>query len=1236
MLLVSSAAAQAVPRISAQVSASQVSASKMVTIQGNRLPLADAMHDMGRVADGTPTGRLILSLQHSPQQHAALETLIAAQQDPTSPSFHKFLTTAQYASQFGVADSDIQTVTDYLSSQGFTVSQVFPNKMAIEFSGTAGQLRSAFKTEIHSFNVNGQKFLANDRDPQIPAALAPVVRGFASLNNYQQPSKAPAALKIAGGVKSVKPSGGPQPLYTTVDPTNGNTYNLSPGDIAEIYNIPSTSTGTGVSIGVVNTSNVNLVYVTNYQTTFGLKVKDPTVVVDGDDPGETSNEIDGVEQLELLSAVAPNATLYYYTSASSSTEDGLTIGVNFAMIRAVDDDLVQVLLYDYESCEANLGAVGTAFVNEVDEQAAAEGISVIAASGNGGSDSCESQTGYGNSSYVALATTGLSVNGYATTPFVTAVGATDFYYGTNATIASAASYWNQSNGDSSYTSALSYIPEQPWDLSYDGPSNAQTNIYGTDPAVVASGGGVSTLGDSNDDTSAPGPYPTPSWQIPVLPASLASTGARVVPDVAIFGGNGQNGSSYILCAAADECLNGTPGTLVYEIAGGTSEASATFAGIAALVVQSHGAQGNLNPTLYSLFQSANASLIFHAMQAGTNAVDCSSGSTDCGSGGYLVSGGTAAYPATAGYNAASGLGSVNVANLIADWKTPFTKVTKTTFSLTSPGTSTPLTTFVHGTTVQANIAVTGNGGTPAGDVAIITTTPLPNNKVPVSYTLTNGKVTDTTLLDGLAGGTYNIEARYAGGGSYEASLSTPITVTITPESSTIDLINESFTPGSTVSYGTSISVGVSVFSATNSNSIGLPTGSVTVLDNGTQLTSIPLDDTGLATFTAQLAAGSHSLTFSYPGDASYDSSSTSSGLAVNVSAESTSTSLTSSSSNDPGGSYVQLIAIVNSTAGATQGIPPAGTITFNALGKNAKTLATVTLVPGTNSSGVLAGIANYRLPGSYLTGNKDTAVQAVFTPASGSSYAASMSSSLPLTTTKTGGTTLSKITLKTSDGAATYFDYATGITFDLTIASNSKTVTTTPTGTVSLYDNGAFIGTATLSGGTATVSILQNQNTGYLLAPITIGTNIITAQYSGDSTFGGSASSLNITVLDEASLPDFSIQSNVTYGTLTSSSSSASFTLLFTSLNNFAGLGKTITLSTTSSPGGISCTFGSSPVNFGGASYVTDTATCSESKTLAAGTYTVLVKAVSTIATKPQTNTSSTQVHTIPLQVVVE
>ena len=1171
------AVSQAIPRISGPVNASA-----LTTLKGTTISVANALNDRGRVPDNQPTGRLLLMLKHSPDQQKALALLIQSQQNPKSPNFHKWLTTAQYAQQFGVADADIQTVNSYLSDRGFTVAQVLPNKMAIEFSGTMGQLRSTFKTEIHSFTAKGQTFFANDRDPQIPTALSPVISGFASLTNYR-PRATTSALSAQPINKKI--TGKVHADYTDI---NAGAVNVGPGDLRVLYDIPATANGNTVTIGVVGDSDVNLTYVNNYRTTFGLGAKTPAVIVDGEDPGTTDTNALNTVQLELLSAVAPSATINYYTSASTD----LGTGLNYAFIRAVDDNRVQVLVLSQENCEANLGADFNGFINAVGEQAVALGISMIAPAGDGGSAECDSLRGYGNS-FESAATKGLAVNGYASSPFVTAVGATDFYYTAAQQDPTAfTAFWNPTNGGTDgYTSAKGYITEQPWN-----DSNTATDAFTSFPALLASGGGVSTLGNVDENNNV-GPYAQPAYQLGVVPAALSTT-ARTVPDVSIFGGDGQNASAYMVCLQADECVNGTPATLVYEVGGGTATSAATFGGVAALIVQAHGAQGNLNPALYNTYKTAPAA--FHDVTIGTNTVACAPGSQDCGGDGFIAANGGQGYTAAAGYDAASGLGSVDVAKLLTAWAPPNTVSTSTSFTLTTPGTTTPLTSFVHGTPVQANITVTGSGGTPTGDVGIIRETVLPSNQGVTYETLTNGTVVDSYGLSGMSGGYHNVYARYAGDQTYAASISAPVTVNITPETSKIDPNQEilSFAPGSASPYGTPLTISETVISALNKNDIGTPTGSISVSDNGKALTILPLDGQGTVTLKANFAAGAHSLTFSYGGDASYLASTRAGAITFSIDPAATTSTLTATSNVDARGSAINLVAVVSSAAtGGADITAPTGTFNFNtvAFGSTPATnLGSATIVPTTDTSGHLLGVATLQLAGNKLPAAADS-VYATYTPAANSNYAPSLSGSINLSR-PAGGLIATTTTLVTSDGKASYFDYTGQISFNLAVTP----VGAAP-GKVTLLDNGAPLSTLTLTTangtGTATYTVNQDPNSGLLPAPFVIGRNVITAQYAGDATHLASTKTLTIVVLDEGSLPDFTMLSSTAYGVVTASSS-APITLQLASINNFVGIGGKVTFTTTA-PAGLTCTYATNPLTFS-SNYATDTATCK----LAAG-YTI-------------------------------
>ena len=337
------------------------------------------------------------------------------------------------------------------------------------------------QTEIHTYSVGGKTFYANNSNPKIPSALHGVVSGFAALNNFRAAGGSGAGTQgtLDRGTHTIKP------LYTTGTTPNF-TYGISPGDLDKIYDIPAATAqghgGQNVNVGIIGDSDINVSYVNNYRSIFGLSADPPVVVVDGNDPGVNDDAYIAYKQIELVGAVAPNATIYYYTSATTDYDTGL----DFALIRAVTDNHVQVLVLGFQSCETALGATGMFLVNQVTEEAAAQGMTVVAASGDSGAAGCEVP------GTVGKATTGYAVNGYASSPFVTAVGGTDFFY---STLNPASTYWSTTNsGTPSYTSAKSYIPEQVWNDSYaPGGSGTSNSVSGTS-VELASGGGPSTAG----------------------------------------------------------------------------------------------------------------------------------------------------------------------------------------------------------------------------------------------------------------------------------------------------------------------------------------------------------------------------------------------------------------------------------------------------------------------------------------------------------------------------------------------------------------------------------------------------------------------------------------------------------------------------------------------------------------------------------------------------------------------
>ena len=258
---------------------------QLVTLKGTVHPLANPMNDRGAAPDATLLDRMHLVLKRSDSQEAGLRALIADMHTPGSASYHKWLTPDAFGKQFGPSDQDIATVESWLTNHGFAVNKVNPGKQTIEFSGNVAQLRSAFHTQIHKYEVNGQMHYANASDPQIPAALSSVVGGFVSLNNFHPISYAKYLGKAQYDPKTDKAV----PQWTVGSSSTGYNFVLAPADFAVQYDLNplynASINGSGQAIAIVNESNINVEMVNSFRSIFGLPVNPPQVIIDGNDPG---------------------------------------------------------------------------------------------------------------------------------------------------------------------------------------------------------------------------------------------------------------------------------------------------------------------------------------------------------------------------------------------------------------------------------------------------------------------------------------------------------------------------------------------------------------------------------------------------------------------------------------------------------------------------------------------------------------------------------------------------------------------------------------------------------------------------------------------------------------------------------------------------------------------------------------------------------------------------------------
>lgn len=903
-----------------------------VTLQGNVHPLAQLQYDRGAVADSLPAERMFLMLRRPPEREAALRQFLQDAHTPGSANYHEWLRPEQFGELYGPDDAEIGAVTAWLQKHGFTVARVSKGKTAVEFSGTAGQVREAFGTDIHTYFVNGEEHHANSMDPQIPAALAPVIAGITPMNDF--PAK--AYTKVLGkallqqGTHKVIPQwtlSGQPPLLA-----------LAPGDFAVQYDLgPLYSAGVngnGVTIGIISLSNVDPAIVAAYRSLFGLPAGTLNVIVDGSDPGQKFDVVEAHLDVEAAGAVAPGATINLYAAASTTVQDGLILAAQ----RAVDDDQATVLSTSYGTCEKALGSAGNLFWAGVWEQAAAQGQTSFVSAGDGGSAGCDDFNAQDAAQH------GLAVSGFASTPWNIAVGGTDFFYTSYAGSAATqntelARYWNLTASKLPSPSLLKPVPEQPWNRAFG--LNLSTNgVYNPPPATILSGSGgasncaTGTAAPDGSFASCTAGYAKPTWQsgkgVPV-------DGVRDLPDVSLFAAVGENESAYPICVFPGECTVVNGGTSLV-LAGGTSASSPAMAGIMALVNQKFGAQGQANYVLYAL--AAQHPTVFHDITMGSNNVPCLQNSPNCAvstlkdnTQGFFTLG---QFYSGAGYDQATGLGSVDANLLVTNWNSLTFAATNTTLNLSQ-------TSFAHGTPINVSAMVTGSGGTPSGDIALVTTATPSVDKGLGKLTLQSGAASGT--VNDFPGGQYQVTARYAGDAVFAPSVSSPVSVTVTPENSTVSVSGNAFNPsisntlipisnGASFTYGTLIAVDAQPrgVNAPAGSLDGVPTGTVTFSDAASSGTvgsgSLSLNSKGLAEWIPAngFPAGSHSVGANYSGDPSFDASSSATPLTFTITKASPGISLFGSPKTIGLGSLTVLTAQVE----VSPVVPsPTGTVTFN-------------------------------------------------------------------------------------------------------------------------------------------------------------------------------------------------------------------------------------------------------------------------------------------------------------------
>jgi hypothetical protein len=710
---VKSAANPATPRLT-----TNISGASNATLAGSRPRQALAAKDAGAVPASQAISNITLVLKRDDDHEKAFRTLLARQTNPASPDFHQWLTGKQIGERFGPSTQDVQTLRQWLQGQGLTVNSVSQDRMRVSVSGNASAVAKAFATEIHAYQADGKQHFANTTDARVPAALAPIVQGV-SLHNFFPVPQHTAIAKARFDSKHGKWStaAADNPDFTvppgTTDPNT--TYDMVPADFNTVYNVKplwqrdTPVRGAGQSIVVLERTNVQPDDVAHFRAaflpndargTFAIQHPSGAEGAPCADPGLNGDEGEAALDAEWAGAAAPDADIVLASCADS----GATFGPFMAAARLLDTTTglpPPIWSLSYGACES-ADASDAYLADILWSSAAAQGVTVYVSSGDGGSTQCDQGALFWSQN-------GAAINGLASSTSAVAIGGTDFNdRGKEST------YWTATNLPK-YQSAVTYIPEMTWNnscasshlytlLGYQDGITACNDDQGRGSdflQVGGGGGGPSTL------------FAQPEAQIGIHGSTNHTS--RTIPDISLFSANGIYGHALVFCMSDTDnggtaCDFRDPDAVFANSAGGTSFAAPAMAGVQALLNQVNGDRvGNPLPAFYGIaarqfgtvgspnntvLTACNASngntiastCVFNNVTEGDIVQPCAAGSVNCDSGTKLnnvvgiVEGGDTtthtlvpAWKTNVGYSMATGLGSINAANLadaVKAWSAP--------------------------------------------------------------------------------------------------------------------------------------------------------------------------------------------------------------------------------------------------------------------------------------------------------------------------------------------------------------------------------------------------------------------------------------------------------------------------------------------------------------------------------------------------------------------------------------
>lgn len=1002
-------------------------ASPPVVIGTGKPILPEGASDLGAAPAGARVDRVLLLLEPSAAQRQALDAELRNLQDPKSGEYHRWLTPSQFADGYANSASDVAAVAAWLSGEGFNVAPLPAGRGWIELSGTVAQLEQAFQTHVRSVGTRDGMRLMLGGSISAPSALAPLIHGLVSLDGVVAEPAVTTTHAVATTSAELRAA-------TSLASAEAVTPQLA-GQMLHLEALHSSGgTGAGETIAIAARSNLQPQDVAAFRAAFGLKESAIQVVLNGADPGRTADEAEAVMSASWAGVAAPDARIVVVPAATTSASDGLDLSI----AAIVDGSLAHTVAVGFSACEASLSEAHQAFYAALYRQAAAEGISVIGASGDRGASACHV------AGRETVVTSGFGVNGLASTPWNTAVGAAALAEGASNSDASGLAGW--STRDSA------------------------------DPAY-AGGGGWSAV------------YSAPEWQpLPAHPLTEVAGGyARLLPDVVLPTAldSGVNRGLAFCMGGGAGTANGA-GSCNSVRAGGSAAAAALFAGIAAILDEKNGPQGNLAPQLYELSRNGG---IFDDVQQGDARLFCAAGSPGCDASGKI------GFDAVAGYDLATGLGSVDAQRLVNEWARAAATGTGAASVLLTVSPAAQNNTYNPSAqiTFAASVSSLAGGATPTGTVTFSDATP--NGTISIggsAVTLDSTGKASVTVNSGLPIGGNNVTALYSGDSTYAASASSPPFVVTISKSQTTPTISAP----SAVAAGASFTATVTIIAGTPPPGSLPPGGAVTMAVDGVATASATLSTTGgvtSATFTltAPITSGSHNLQATYPGDANYNSSVAT--VAFSISKAATVTTLTATPGVLSPGTTETLAASVAPLNAGTTAYSITGTVAFY---DGSVLLGTA---PLTSNTATLTGLS--------LSTSAAHSLTAVYS--GDASWAPSTSNAVVLVPLLLADS----VALTVNPGTVGPGQVATLVATVTPAVAPATTTEQNPTGSVIFYNGSTIIGSVALVVGpnhTAAATLLN--------ATLPGGSDVLSVFYIGDA-FYQPATSNSITI----SVQDFSI-----------------------------------------------------------------------------------------------------------------